>query len=404
MLNTRDLILPVIEKNALGILIKNPSNLFYITHFSGEGYVYAADTGKINLYADGRYAERAVKECPKDITVIRVNDIYKDIAEDISSKIASGRNIADKNKPAVMFESNYMTYDDYSAFAGEFKNRIKLIPACRGVSKIRSLKDKDELCDIIEAISIAEKSIARALKTFLNRGLNSGAIPEENRAEQSATRLKPAYKTYKLKKKTFLTEKDFALIYKKNLIDSYSEESFETIALSGKNSSLPHGLPSDVKIDEKGILLCDFGAKRNGYKSDETFTVHLGNPDDKFLDVYDTVYSAQQLAVSKIKPGVKFSYLDKIARDYIEKKGYGKYFTHSLGHGVGLDIHEYPYLSKKNDDTVKEGMVFTVEPGIYIEGEFGVRIEDMCYVEKDGVRVITNIKKHNCKIEDAGII
>ena len=357
MFNVSDMISRLIDKKAGGILIKKPSNIFYMTGFSGEGYVYFTREGQIILYADGRYSERASKECFAHVKIVRIKEIYKDIAADIFKR----------NIKVIMFESDYITCDEYASLKEEFKSKIKLIPARDAAFKIRSIKDESELDYILEAVSIAEKSMLDALKTL---------------------------------KKTVCAENDLAIIYKKNLLERRSRESFETIILSGRNSSLPHGLPSDKRIDKKNVLLCDFGAERNGYKSDETLTVHLGNPDDRFLDVYDTVYSAQQKAISKIKPGVKFSCLDKIARDYIDKRGYGKYFTHSLGHGVGLDIHEYPYIGKKNGDTVKEGMVFTVEPGVYIEGEFGVRIEDMCYVEKEGARVITNIKKNQCKIED----
>lgn len=366
MFNVSDIISMLDDRQACGILIKKPSNIFYITDFSGEGYVYITQKGETVLYADGRYSERASKECFVHVKIVGIKEIYKDIAADILKR----------NADTVIFESDYITCDEHDSFQEAFKGKIKLVPARGALSKIRSIKDEKELNYIIEAVSIAEKSMLDALTDISNlSNLNN------------------------LMEKVY-TEKDLAQIYKKNLMEHFSEESFETISLSGSNSSLPHGAPSDKIIDKKNVLLCDFGAERNGYKSDETFTVHFGNPDGRFLDVYDTVYSAQQKAISKIKPGVKFSSLDKIARDYIEKRGYGKYFTHSLGHGVGLDIHEYPYISKKNGDTVKEGMVFTVEPGVYIEGEFGVRIEDMCYVEKDGARVITNIKKNKCGIKD----
>ena len=397
MFNISDTSHQITENKALGILIKKPSNIFYMTNFSGEGYVYFTGKGEIILYADGRYWERAYKECFDNVKIIKIKRIYKDIAADILKRnILEGETGIKHNRtraairsatadaavhpavpftdsisdafPAVMFESDYITYDEYVSFKKEFKAKINLIASAGVTSKIRSIKDKSELNSLLEAVSIAEESILDALRT--------------------------------LTAKNYFTESDLASVYKKNLIERRSRESFETITLSGKNSSLPHGMPSDEAVNKTGVLLCDFGAERNGYKSDETFTIHFGNPDGKFLDVYDTVYSAQQKAISEIKPGVKFSRLDKIARDYIDKRGYGKYFTHSLGHGVGLDIHEYPYVSKNNGDTVKEGMVFTVEPGVYIEGEFGVRIEDMCYVEKEGARVITGIKKNRCKIED----
>ncbi|MCL4321001.1 MAG: Xaa-Pro peptidase family protein [Deltaproteobacteria bacterium] len=373
MLNIQDLIFPINNKKASGFLIKNSSNIFYITFYSGEGYIYVSASGEINLYVDGRYAQRAKREAHKargkvNINIIGVKEIYKDIAADITKQF-KGSNNGNRYKPAVLFESPYFTYEEFLSFKKAFKHSVKLIPSHNALLKIRSLKDKNELNSIKKAVSIAEGSFLNSLRTALDSGLE-------------------------------FSEQGIAMEYKKHLINNNSKESFEAIALSNKNSSMPHGAPSDKKVDKNGILLFDFGAEWNGYKSDETVTMHFGKPDKKFSDVYDAVYSAQQLAISKIKPGVKFKDLDKTARDYIEKKGYGKYFTHSLGHGVGLDIHEYPYVYNKNADTVKEGMVFTVEPGVYLEGEFGVRIEDMCYVKRDGAQVITNIKKKSFYIKD----
>lgn len=371
MLNIQDLILPINNKKASGFLIKNSKNIFYITSYSGEGYIYASAGGGINLYVDGRYTQRAKREVYKgrdrginkdlNIKVTGVKEVYKDIAADIMEKFING--------PVILFESTCFTYEEFLSFKKAFGHSVKLVPSHNALLKIRSLKDKSELYAIKRAISIAEDSFLNSLKIALDSGLA-------------------------------LSEQDIAAEYKKRLIDNNSMESFETIVLSNENASMPHGAPSDKKIDKNGILLFDFGAEWGGYKSDETMTLHFGKPTEKFSDVYDTVYSAQQLAISKIKPGVKFKDLDKTARDYIEKRGYGKYFTHSLGHGVGLDIHEYPYVHGKNLDTVKEGMVFTVEPGVYLEGEFGVRIEDMCYIERDGAQVITNISKKSFYIKD----
>jgi Xaa-Pro aminopeptidase len=365
MLNLQELASNIVEKKASGILIKKPANIFFVSNFSGSGYLYFSVSGEIILYTDARYSERAAKECFKNVKIIEIKEAFKNIASDISLRAGlSGFS-------SILFESDYITYDEYESFAKEFGNKLNFIPAGAFLSKIRTIKDKKELDYIMQAVSVSEKAVIDMLMKIVC----------SNESE-------------------CISEKKASLIYKKNLLDFYSAESFETIVLSGRNSSIPHGLPSADKIISKsGVLLCDFGAEINGYKSDETFTVHLGKPDKKFLDVYDAVYTAQQKAISKIKPGVKFGSLDKTARDYIEKRGYGKYFTHSLGHGVGLDIHEYPYVGKKNLDTVKEGMVFTVEPGVYLEGEFGVRIEDMCYVEREGARIITGIKKNKHCVE-----
>ncbi|MCL4542179.1 MAG: aminopeptidase P family protein [Deltaproteobacteria bacterium] len=381
MFNIQDLILSINHKKATGFLIKNIHNIFYMTHYSGEGYVYvsAADR-EINLYVDDRYAQRAKREVYKgggkgkdfNINIIGVKEACKDIAADITEKFinsGSNNNNGNKHKLAVLFESAYFSYEEFLSFKKAFKHSVRFIPSHNILLKIRSLKDKNELYSIKKAVSIAEDSFLNSLRMVLDSELK-------------------------------LNEQDIASEYKRGLLNNNSKESFETIVLSGENASMPHGVPSGKPMDKNGALLYDFGAEWNRYKSDETVTLHFGRPDKKFSDVYDTVYSAQQLAISKIKPGVKFKDLDKTARDYIEKRGYGKYFTHSLGHGVGLDIHEYPYVYNKNADTVKEGMVFTVEPGVYLEGEFGIRIEDMCYVERDGAQIITNINKKSFYIKD----
>lgn len=362
------------RKKASGIIIKSSSNIYYLSGYSGEGFAYLRACGDLSLYVDGRYSERAKKEVTcggrdGNIKIVAVKEIYKDIVCDIMNGIKDNSRLNEsENKSAVVFESNFFTYEEYIGFKKQFSATVDLIPSHNLLNKIRSVKSREELDEIKKAINIAETSMLDSLRNFCKN------------------------------KKWFLelSEKDIVSLYKKSLIDKNSKESFETIVLSGENSSMPHGNPLCKKIDADNVLLCDFGAESNGYKSDETISMHLGKPSKKFLDVYDTVYSAQQIAISHIKPGVKFKYLDSVAREYIDKRGYGKYFTHSLGHGVGLDIHEYPFVYGKNIDSVKEGMVFTIEPGVYIEGEFGVRIEDMCFVNEGGAEIITGINKKSC--------
>lgn len=366
------------KKGAAGIIIKNPSNIRYVTGYAGEGYIYVDGYGNIRLYVDGRYTERAEKDIKKNgIKVITVKEIFKDISQNIIESVKGnekkGEGSGGKLKPSVIFDSPFFTYDEFKQFKKYFGSGIKLVPSGAILSKIRSVKSAEELLFIKNAVNIAETSIIASLRHILKTA-GSGV---------AAT-----------------SEIDMAVYYRKSLMDKKSAESFETIILSGSGSSMPHGVPSGKNIDAKGILLCDFGAEAGGYKSDETITVHLGKPGKRFLDVYQSVYSAQQIAISKIRPGISFKDIDKSAREYLDKKGYGKYFTHSLGHGVGLDIHEYPYVSFRNVDLVEEGMVFTIEPGVYISGEFGVRLEDMCYVSSDRADVITGINKKECRVSN----
>lgn len=169
--------------------------------------------------------------------------------------------------------------------------------------------------------------------------------------------------------------------------------SFDTIALSGANTSLPHGVPSDKKVQSGEFVLLDFGAVVDGWHSDMTRTVCVGEPSDKMREVYQIVADAQTAALNAVRAGMTGAELDKIARDHIVERGYGDYFGHSLGHGVGMEIHEAPTASASCKNVLEDGMIVTVEPGIYLEGEFGVRIEDFVVVREDGCENMTRADK-----------
>lgn len=172
-----------------------------------------------------------------------------------------------------------------------------------------------------------------------------------------------------------------------------NQMSFETMVLTGKNAANPHGLPSTNIIQNDALLLFDLGTVSNGYTSDMTRTVAIGQPDQFQKDIYELVLESQLTAQSFIKPGVTASEVDAAARSVIEKARYGEYFNHRLGHGIGMDVHEFPSIMKGNDLVIQEGMCFSVEPGIYIPGKVGVRIEDCGYVTKTGFQVFTKTPK-----------
>ena len=182
------------------------------------------------------------------------------------------------------------------------------------------------------------------------------------------------------------TENELAEIIKEKMSEKGGEEpSFTPTASSGANGAKPHYSHGEEVIEEGEPVVLDFGCYRDHYPSDQTRTlVFAGEPSEKFKEVHETVRRAQQKAVEKVKPGVKAKEVDKAARKVIKDAGYGEEFIHRIGHGVGLELHEPPYINQENSRELKEGMVFSVEPGIYIEGEFGVRIEDLVVVTEDG--------------------
>jgi Xaa-Pro aminopeptidase len=171
------------------------------------------------------------------------------------------------------------------------------------------------------------------------------------------------------------------------------DKSFDFIVASGIRGALPHGVASDKKIENSDLVTIDYGGRYRGYYSDETVTFAVGQSDAKIRKVYDIVLEAHDRAIAKIKPGIAFSEIDAAARDYISCSGYGANFGHGLGHGVGLEVHEAPRISPLSKGLTEVGMVFTVEPGIYLPGLGGVRIEDIVVVTADGCRILTRLSK-----------
>ncbi|MGT2958724.1 dipeptidase [Streptococcus bovimastitidis] len=179
-----------------------------------------------------------------------------------------------------------------------------------------------------------------------------------------------------------------------------SKMSFETMVLTGDNAADPHGIPGTNKIENNALLLFDLGVETLGYTSDMTRTVAVGKPDQFKLDIYNLCLEAQLTAQEFVKPGVTAAEVDAAARNVIEKAGYGEYFNHRLGHGLGMDVHEFPSIMARNDMVIEEGMCFSIEPGIYIPGKVGVRIEDCGHVTKDGFQAFTQTPKELLYFEE----
>ncbi len=301
---------------------------------------------------DSRYIEVVERSVTKDIKVILQKELYVQIAEIFS----------EQNIKSYVLESHKTPVSVAEKLKREVKNAVLDLSYDVGeaISELRSVKDRTEL----ELVKTAQKITDDAFEYIL-----------------------PKIKEGK-------TEKELALDLEFYMrLHGADGVSFDIIFIGGANTSMPHGVPSDYRLKYGDLITMDFGADFNGYKSDMTRTVALGAVSDEQKKVYNIVLEAQEKAIGQIKEGLACCEIDEIARDVIKSYGYGQHFGHALGHSVGLDIHESPNFSPKCNTVLKEGMILSVEPGIYLPGKFGVRIEDLVYVTEKGSINLTKSKK-----------
>ena len=325
-----------------GCLIISPENRRYFTSFeSSDGYLLISKQRAVFI-TDSRYVEAAGKKITDSEVLLQSADILQiqNLFEEMGVK-------------KVGIEASRTTVSTLDML----KNKLSSLEFISDdkldtyISSLRSVKSYAEVECIKAAQRIAEKALEHTLG-FIKEGV---------------------------------TEKDVQLELDFYMPRNGAEAlSFETIAVAGTKTSMPHGVPSDNIVKNGDFITMDFGAVVNGYHSDMTRTVALGYVSDEQKKVYETVLKAQNAAMNVIKDGVKCSDADKAARDVIKNAGYGEYFGHGLGHGVGVEIHEHPSLSPRSDSTLHAGNIVTDEPGIYIPGSFGVRIEDMLLVTENG--------------------
>lgn len=333
-------------------VITSDVNRRYFTGMKSSAGTVVAFPDKAYLLIDFRYIEKA-RATVMDAEVIEQKRLYPQINELLERHGA--KSFAIESETMTVRELNTyrlffpkMTIDDSDALSN-------------AISAMRSVKDADELECIRKAQKIAEDALTELLPQIRPGATERGLALELNR-----------------------------LMFEKGAEDL----SFETIVLSGTNTSMPHGVPSDKVIESGEFVLMDFGAVWNGYHSDMTRTVCVGEPSDEMRKVYDIVLEAQLAGIEAAKAGIMGCELDKVSRDIIEAAGYGECFGHSLGHGVGLEIHERPNASPNYRIALSEGAVVTVEPGIYIAGKFGVRIEDFVVLNNEGCENLTNFEKN----------
>ena len=330
-------------------LVTSIHNVSYLTGFTGSsGFVLIAK-GKAYFITDFRYKSQSAEEVKGCEVVIQKGRWTADVAS-LASELGIKR---------LGFEGRSVTFDTHAALVQAMPD-VLLMPARDVVEKLRVIKDDDEMKRITEAVKRAEAGF------------------EENRSRVAHG----------------MVERETALGLEFNIRNHGSLKlPFDTIVASGPRAALPHGIASDRVMKKGETVIVDFGGEAWGYQSDITRSGVLGAPDRKQAEVYDIVLEAQQRAMEAVKPGALCKDIDQAARGYIASKGYGEYFGHGLGHGVGLEVHEAPAISPMGEGAVEKGMVFTIEPGIYLPGWGGFRIEDMVVVTEDGCSVMTSLSK-----------
>lgn len=356
-MTNQEKIFQIMEKKKVdAVLIACRYNRRYLSGFSGDtGYLYISPQQQV-LMTDSRYTTWAKNES-HGVGIFEVSGqmpYQKKVRELLISDGAA----------AIGFEDTKMLYADVDKFRDEAR-AVQWIPLGYAVDEIRRIKTEEELHKLKISETIADTAFSSILKE-----------------------LRPG-----------ITEIEVALMLENEMRRQGAEGiSFETIVASGLNSAMPHAVPTRKRLGDGDFVTMDFGCIYEGYCSDMTRTVVIGKADNRQREIYETVLRAQTEGVKAVRAGISGKEPDKIARDIIAKAGYGKYFGHSLGHSVGLYIHEEPRLSPNEESILRENMVITVEPGIYIPGFGGVRIEDMVIIKENGCENLTHSNKELIEI------
>lgn len=353
-----------------GVLVTSPANMRKCSGFRGEGLVYLSKKIKLVL-TDSRYTVAAKEECPSFEVVLCKDNLYESwvsfLTERLGKEEAAGLSIG--------FEDEHMTVQTDRTIQALFRkcelSGVAWIPLHKRLDRLRWVKNGEEIRLIGQAEAIGDAAYTKIIEK-LSELFGSGRT---------------------------VTEKQVAAWLEFFMKEEGAENtSFDTIAAGGIHSSMPHAIPTDRALQDGDFLTMDFGCTVNGYCSDMTRTVVTGSATDEQKKLYDVVLRAQLAALEAVRPGMKGCEVDEIARSVIRDAGYGEAFGHGLGHSVGLMIHERPCFSRQDENVIEPGMVITVEPGIYLEGKYGVRIEDLVVVTEDGCRNLTHSPKELLEI------
>lgn len=333
------------------LLVVSPENRRYLTDFpSSDGYLLVTKTDAV-LFVDSRYIEAAQNTARGCDEIVLLTSSSEQLPEYVAKLGAK----------TVFTEAEKLSVAEYEKIKKSLGSECIAEKTDEMICALRRIKSEDEKNKILAAQLIAEDAFDHILG-FIKEGV---------------------------------TEREIALALDFFMLRNGAEcVSFDTIAVSGKNSSMPHGVPSSKKVEKGDFITLDYGAVIGGYHSDMTRTVAVGEVSSKQAEVYETVLSAQKKSLETLKAGVSCKDADAAARDVIKNAGYGSYFGHGTGHGVGIEIHEAPRVSPKSESVLKAGDVVTVEPGIYIPSEFGVRIEDMAFITENGCENLTKSPKN----------
>lgn len=351
--------LPGAELNSL--LITHLPNIRYLTGFTGSSAVVLVDERSCIIFTDGRYRSQAQEEvhgakiviAPKSPLIAAAEWILKSPAARVPRSKA-------KSPSSVGIESESISAAARDRVAAQLKGKARLRAAPQFIERARIVKDAGEIGRIRQAVELGASLFKVATKK-IRRGVLEVEVAG---AMESAARRAGA--------------------------DGLS---FPTILASGTRSAMIHGRASQARIPARGFVVCDFGVILAGYCSDRTRTFHVGKPSEDARHLYDAVLEAQQAAIRAVRPGATAADVDAVARKVLKRQKLDRYFTHSTGHGLGLEIHEAPRLALGQDQKLESGMVITIEPGAYIPGKWGVRIEDAVLVTSTGCEVLTPTDK-----------
>ena len=346
----------LIEALSLGrgsaAVVYNPSNMYYLTEgYTGEGVVFITEGAKV-IVTDFRYTEAAQQQAPG--FALSMTD------KDHTHERRVAELCEQYGVENLRYEDDYLTVKAFAGLKAAVSEGMMFKPMDRAPEKLREIKTAREADAIREACAITSKAFEQILPKF-----HEGVTEKEMAIELDFLQLKLGAQG----------------------------NSFDTIMAFGENGSKPHAIPGDRRLQRGDMITMDFGCKVRGYCSDMTRTVAFGEPSDTMRRVYETVFDAQAYGVSILGPGKNCFEIDKAVRDRIDAAGYAGRFGHGLGHSVGIDIHENPRLSQMCHETVKAGHVLTVEPGVYLPGIGGVRIEDTCLVTETGCEMLTTAPK-----------